>query len=167
MRVVIAGVLGLLVAWLIPKGGGKPADNVTPTPTAARGVTAVEERLSDVSPGVSFRVIDGVRVFLVRRGDTVVGFEGLAPTSDRARVRWCPAAQVFEKTSDGPWWGDDGKVAFWSSPRNLNRITVLVAAGRVTILPHEIIAGAPGEPTPSPPAPHPRPPSCSSNQSIG
>ena len=163
---VIAGVLGLLVAWLIPKGGGRPADSVSPTPTAARGVTAVEERLSDVSPGVSFRVIDGVRVFLVRTGDKVVGFEGVKPT-DRRPIRWCPVGQVFEASAGGPWWKPDGTVAFWTSPRNLNRITVIVAAGRVTIVPHEIVAGTPGVPTPSPPASYPHPPACSATELIG
>jgi len=164
---VIAGVLGLLVAWLIPKGGGKPADNVTPTPTAARGVTAVEERLSDVSPGVSFRVIDGVRVFLVRTGDKVAGFEGVSTAPGDGPIHWCPSGQLFQASSNGPWWGNDGKVVFWGAPRNLNRITVIVSAGRVTIVPHEIVPGSPGEPTPSPPVPHPRPPSCAANQTVG
>ena len=142
IRVVIAGVLGLLIAWLIPKGGGKPADVTMPTPTPAHGVTAVEERLADVSPGVSFRVIDGVRLFLVRTGDTVVGFRGNVTRPDAGPLQWCIGGQFFMGSGGPPFYDRAGHVSYNSAPRDLDRITVIVAAGRVTIVPHEIVPGA-------------------------
>jgi len=168
VRVVIAGVLGLGAAWLIPKGGGSPVDSTTPTPTPARGVTAVEERLSDVSPGVSFRTIDGVRVFLVRTGDAVVGYRGNATIAEDGPVHWCPRNHWFEGDAPGPYYGRDGMVDRYSAPRNLDRISVIIAAGRVTIFPHQVVSGSAAPPTPSPPPPPPAPPPpCAANERVG
>jgi hypothetical protein len=168
LKIAIAGLLGLTVAWLIPKGGGAPIDDTTPTPTPPSGLTAAEERLADVPMGVSFRSLDGVRIFLVRTGDVVVGFHGVATTGAGEAIHWCPKNGWFEGDEPGPWYGSSGVVLRYSAPRNLDRISVLVAAKRVTIFPHQVLRGdsAPATPNPPPPLPPPPPP-CAENERVG
>jgi hypothetical protein len=167
VKLAIAGMLGLAAAWLIPKGGGTPLDRTTPTPTPPQGLTAAEEPLSAVHPGVSFRILDGVRIFLVRTGDEVVGFHGVTTTDPQRNLHWCPRLNWFEGGSSGPFYDSSGTVARFSAPRNLDRISVLVAAKRVTIFPHQILKGAPAPPAPNPPMPMPFPGVCAENERVG
>jgi hypothetical protein len=164
VKLAIGAFAGLAAAWFLPKGG--PAPVATPTPTPPGQLTAAEVPLSTVPAGVSFRTIDGVRVFLVRTGDSVVGFHGQATTRGTAEpVYWCPRTSLFEG-ANGPWYHANGKVYELTAPRELDRIQVLVAAGRVTIFPHNVMIGAP-PPTPTvmkgPPPPEP----CPANERVG
>jgi hypothetical protein len=168
VKLVVAGILGLGAAWLIPKGGGTPLDSTAPTPTPARGITAVEEPLSAVSPGVSFRTIDGVRVFLVRTGNAVSGFRGESTSATDGPVHWCRRNGWFEGDEPGPYYDEHGVVRRFSAPRDLDRISVIVAGGRVTILPHQIVLGSHALPTPIPIPPLvSAPPACAVNERVG
>ena len=167
LKIAIAGILGLTAAWLIPKGGGIPLDNTTPTPTPPNGVTAVEEPLSAVHPGVSFRVVDGVRIFLSRTGDKVIGFQGLATTTESGPVHWCPPYNWFEGDGPGPYYDSAGGTLRYSAPRNLDKISVLVAAGRVTIFPHQVLTGSPAPPTPAGPRSQLHVRACAADERVG
>jgi hypothetical protein len=167
VKLAIGAFAGLAAAWLLPRGGVPPV--ATPTPTPPGQLTASEEPLTAVHPGVSFRMIDGVRVFLVRTGDTVVGFVGVATTPEAGSIYWCPKNRWFEGSGgSGPYYAADGSIARYSSRRSLDRIQVLVAAGRVTIFPHQITPGAAATfPTDYAPPLAPPPEACAPNERVG
>ena len=144
VKVAIAGIAGVGAAWLIPRGGTEPVVNPTPTPPGR--LTAAEFPLSTIPRGVSFKTIDGVRVFLVRTGEGVVAFRGLATTSAGGPIYWCPKTRRFQRTSGGPFYSPSGGVEDFSAPRHLDRLQVLVAAGRVTIFPHVATRGGAAPP---------------------
>lgn len=160
----IAGIAGVAAAWLIPKGGTEPAP--VPTPTPPGQLTAAEVPLTTIPAGGSFRTIDGVRVFLVRTGDNVVAFHGVATRTEGGPIFWCPKSRLFQGTSGSPWYGSTGAVFDFSAPRHLDRIQVLVAAGRVTIFPHVITRGGVA-PTPTIQKGPPPPLECSAAERVG
>ena len=137
----LAGLAGLGAAWLIPRGGAGPTIAPTPSPTRATALTAAEEPLSAVDPGVSFRTLDGVRIFLVRDGSAVVGFHGRATTARDGPIYWCPRTSIFEDSVASTGYDRAGKAVFGLATRDLERVQVIVAAGRVTIFPHVITPG--------------------------
>jgi hypothetical protein len=139
VKLAIGAFAGLALAWILPKGGVPPV--ATPTPTPPGQLTAAEVPLTTVPAGVSFRTIDGVRVFLVRTGDSVVGFHGQATTSNDGPIIWCIPTH-FESTDFQTRYDRTGKALSGRALRDLDRIQVLVAAGRVTIFPHMILPGA-------------------------
>jgi hypothetical protein len=168
MKIALAGLAGVGLAWLIPKGGGTPTPGPSVTPSDRPGVTAVEVQLSSIPQGVSFRMIDGVRVFLVRSGSTTVGFRGLATSADGGPIWWCPKNRWFEDRDQQSFYDSKGMIMRYSAPRELDRIRVLVAAGRVTIFPHGVVPGphATFPPNYAPPLPPPPPP-CSAAERVG
>jgi hypothetical protein len=97
--------------------------------------------LNTVPAGVSFRTIDGVRVFLSRTGDVVVGFNGRATTRNDGPIFWCTSGH-FESTDFQTQYDPAGRALYGKPLRNLDRIQVLVAGGRVTIFPHVILPGS-------------------------
>jgi hypothetical protein len=163
VKLAIGAFAGLAAAWFLPKAG--PAPVATPTPTPPGQLTAAEVPLTTVPAGVSFRSIDGVRVFLVRTGGSVVGFHGRATSPNDGPLFWCPRTSIFEGTN-GPWYFRNGAVYSLTAPRELDRIQVLVAAGRVTIFPHIVTAGAP-PPTPTIMKGPPPPPRCPATERVG
>jgi hypothetical protein len=165
VKLAIGAFAGLAVAWIIPKGG--PAPVATPTPTPPGQLTAAEVPLNTVPAGVSFRTIDGVRIFLVRTGDSVVGFLGTS-TDKPGPIFWCAKNDWFEGLQPGPYYSRGGVAVRVSAPRSLDRINVIVAAGRVTIFPHTVLRGGPAPVTqgPNPPPPTPSPP-CSPTERVG
>ncbi len=166
VKISLAAFAGLAAAWLIPRGGGMPGDT-TPTPTPPSGLTAAAEPLSSLPSGVSFRVLDGVRIFVVRTGSRVVGFHGVATTAGDGPVHWCPPNRWFEGDGPGPYYDMSGGVLRYSAPRGLDRINVIVAAGQVTLFPHSTIAGPAAPPTPTPPPSLPPPTPCAANERVG
>jgi hypothetical protein len=139
VKLAIGAFAGLALAWVLPKGGTPPV--ATPTPTPPGQLTAAEVPLAQIPAGVSFRSIDGVRVFLVRTGDSVAGFHGRATTPADGPIYWCMASH-FESADSQTRYDLDGKARFGPALRDLDRIQVLVAAGRVTIFPHMVLPGA-------------------------
>ena len=139
VKLAIGAFAGLAVAWIIPKGG--PAPVATPTPTPPGQLTAAEVPLNTVPAGVSFRTIDGVRIFLVRSGDSVIGLIGRATTPSDGSVYWC-ASGHFESTDFQTRYDRTGKALNGPALRDLDRVQVLVAAARVTIFPHTILPGS-------------------------
>jgi hypothetical protein len=139
VKLAIGAFAGLAVAWIIPKGGSAPV--ATPTPTPPGRLTAAEVPLNTVPAGVSFRTIDGARVFLVRTGDSVVGFLGRATTRNDGPIYWCTTGH-FESTDFQTQYDPTGKALYGQPLRDLDRIQVLVAAARVTIFPHALLPGA-------------------------
>ena len=141
VKLAIGAFAGVTVAWLIPKGG-TPAPVATPTATPPGHLTAAEEPLGAVPAGVSFRTIDGVRVFLVRTGDTVAGFHGVATSAEDGPIHWCIAAKHFESADGRVQYDRGGKAMYGGARRDLDGIQVLASAGRVTIFPHTTLPGA-------------------------
>jgi hypothetical protein len=166
VKIGLAAIAGVGAAWLIPKGGTAPAPSTTPTPTPPGQLTAAEFPLSTIPPGVSFKTIDGVRVFLVRTGSTVVAFHGVS-TDDPGPVYWCPKNDWFEGLGPGPYYDRAGKVLRYEAPRDLDMLSVIVAGGRVTVFPHRILPGTKAT-IPATPVPLPAPPPpCSAAQRVG
>ena len=163
LKIAVAGLAGLGVAWLLPKGGTGPA---TPgssiTPTDRPGVTALVVRLDQVPQGVSFRLAGDVRVFLVRSASGLVAFHG---RSTAGNVWWCPKNDWFE--SAGSFYGRDGGVLRYSAPRNLERIRVLIAGDTATIFPSDITRGSAAPPTPAGIRLAAPPPPCSASERVG
>lgn len=156
---------GVGLAWLIPKGGGVPEPEPTPTASDRPGVTAVEVPLGLIPQGVSFRREGTVRIFLVRSGESVVAFLGESTAEGNGPLWWCPRNGLFEDDDGGVAYTKDG-VARAGSERNLDRIRVLVSAGRVTIFPAGVTPGA-GAPAPSTPRNAPLPQPCSAAERVG
>lgn len=139
MKIAIAGIAGVAAAWLIPKGGTEPAPSPTPTPPGQ--LTAAEFPLTMIPDGVSFRAIDGVRVFLVRVGDGVVAFHGISTTEQQGPIFWCQSGH-FESTDLDAWYEVTGVARYGMAKRNLDGVRVFVSAGRVTVFPHEFARGS-------------------------
>ena len=140
MKIGLAAIAGLGAAWLIPKGGTAPTPSTTPTPTPPGQLTAAEFPLATIPSGVSFKTIDGVRVFLVRSGGAVVAFHGVVTSTRNVPIIWCRSGH-FESTDGEAWYEETGVARYGPAKWNLDRIQVLVSAGRVTIFPHVIIGG--------------------------
>jgi hypothetical protein len=167
LKVALAGIAGVGVAWLLPHAARTPAPPPTATPSNGTGVTAVEFPLASVAPGVSFRSIDGVRVFLVRSGDAVRGFVGVSTETARP-VWWCPKNHWFEDEGQHVFYGRGGEIVRYSSRRGLDEVRVLVSNSRVTVFPHSVEPGSaatfPANYAPPLPAP---PPPCSASERVG
>ena len=148
VKVAIAGLAGLGLAWLIPRGGGSPEPDPTPTFTATDrpGVTAVEVPLSLVPQGVSFHPAGNVRVFLTRSGDAVTGFLGVSTAPGNGPVWWCPRNTSFQDSDGVVRYDVGGRALLETAPRDLDRVRVLVAANRVTIFPDSVTGGAKAAP---------------------
>ncbi|MGH2783729.1 MAG: hypothetical protein ACRDJ1_00525 [Actinomycetota bacterium] len=166
VKVAIAGLAGLGLAWLIPRGGGDvPQPTPTPTLTATDrpGVTAIQVPLSLVPQGVSFHPAGDERVFLVRKGSAVVGFLGRS-TAGAGPVWWCQKNVSFEDESGAVRYDIDGHALPATAPRDLDRVRVLVTGDSVTIFPESVTGGAtatPGSTTVRLPAP------CSAAERVG
>jgi hypothetical protein len=165
VKVALAGLAGVGLAWLIPKGGGEVVTDPAPTPTATHrpGVTAVEVPLNLIPEGVSFRLAGGVRVFLVRDGDAVVGFVGRS-TAGAGPVWWCQKNVSFQDEGGAVRYDIDGRAILSTAPRDLDRVRVLVAADRVTIFPDSITGGAAASPSSGVPR---FPSACSAAERVG
>lgn len=145
VKIAIAGLAGLGLAWLIPKGGGAPEPGPTPTGTDRPGVTAVEVLLDQIPQGVSARTAGDIRVFLVRTGDQVIGLTVRSTAPAGGRVWWCPRNSSFQDEAGNVRYDMEGRPLVGSAPGSLFRVRVLVSAGRVTIFP------SPTMPGPAPP----------------
>lgn len=168
IRIALAAFAGLAVAWLLPRGGTPPAPGPGATPSDRPGVTAVQIPLGEIPEGVSYRLLDGVRVFLVRDGATVTAFHGRSTARGDGPVYWCLRNRLFETGGPGPFYGRNGVVARYSAPRDLERVRVLVAANIVSVFPHDISPGPLAPPTPSPPPSIPGPPiPCAASERLG
>lgn len=167
MRIALAAFAGVAAAWLIPRGADVPAPAPTGSPSDRPGLTAAQIPLAEVREGVTFRLLDDVRVLLVRTGDDVTAFHGRSTAADGAPVWWCERNGWFEGAGPGPYYGRDGAVARFSAPRDLERVRVLVSAGTVTVFPHDISPGPAASPTPDT-VRLPRPPApCSASERVG
>jgi hypothetical protein len=168
VKIAVAGLAGVGVAWLLPKGGTGPATpGSSVTPTDRPGVTAVAVPLVQIPEGVSFRLADGVRVFLVRSGSSIVAFHGRATIAGGGDVWWCARNGWFESEGQAAFYGRDGTVGRYSAPRNLERIRVLVAGTTATIFPHDVTPGPAAPPTPSGIRLAAPPPPCSASERLG
>jgi hypothetical protein len=165
IRIALAGLAGLGLAWLIPKGGGTPAPLPTPTATDRPGVTAVQVPLSEIPQGVSVREVADIVVYLVRSGDGVIGMQSRSTAPEGGRVWWCPRNARFEAETGDAVYDRGGLPLFGSAPGSLIRVRVLVSAGQVTIFPSTTIIG-PEPPTPGP-TPQPPPAPCSATERLG
>jgi hypothetical protein len=144
VKIGIAGIAGVAAAWLIPRPGSTPAP--VPSPTSSSAVTAVQARLVDVPEGVSFRVVDGVRVFLSRTSADVAGIEGTLPSAvATAAIYWCARNEQFQDAGGNARWDRMGS-PLAGSTYMLDHLHVLVTAGTVTIFPHTAIRGAAAQP---------------------
>ncbi|MGH2794715.1 MAG: hypothetical protein ACRDKG_10475 [Actinomycetota bacterium] len=167
VKVAIAGMAGLGLAWLIPRGGGAPEPSPSPTPTVTAtdrpGVTAVQVPLSLVPQGVSYHPAGELRVFLVRKGNAVVGFVGRS-TAGAGPVWWCQKNVSFEDESGAVRYDIDGRALPATAPRDLDRVRVIVTGDRLTIFPDSVTGGAtatPGSATVRLPEP------CSAAERVG
>ena len=147
IRIAIAGLAGLGLAWLIPKGGDAPV-SPGPAPTGASqpGLTAEQVPLDRIPQGISFHAAGEVRVFLSRSGETVIGFLGRSTASGDGSVWWCPRNSSFENGDGMVRYDRDGRALLGTAPRDLDRVRVLVTAGMATIFPQNVTAGAPAAP---------------------
>jgi hypothetical protein len=144
IRVALAGLAGLGLAWLIPKGGGEaPAPMPTPIVSNPSGVTAVTVPLDLIPQGVSFHPAGEVRVFVVRTGSTLTGFHGVSTAAGDGPVFWCQRNVSFESADGAVRYDRDGRGLLATAPRDLDRVRVLVTADRVTIFPRDVTPGAP------------------------
>lgn len=166
IKVAIAGLAGLGLAWLIPRGGGVPEPSPSPTftPTDRPGVTALEVPLNLVPQGVSYHPVGETRVFLFRAGNLVTGFVGRSTAPGDGPVWWCRKNSSFEDAAGEVRYDARGRALLGTAPRNLDEVRVLVAADRVTIFPESVTGGAaatPGSGVPRFPAP------CSAAERVG
>jgi hypothetical protein len=167
VRLALAAFAGLAAAWLVPRvgGGPAPAPSSTAGPVDRPGVTAVVIPLDLVPEGVSFRVLDGVRVFLVRSGGSVSAFHGVATTPGDGPLWWCPRNGAFE-SAGGARYDALGRALGGSAPRDLERVRAIVTADRVTVFPRAIAPG-PRAAAPGPASPGPAPEPCSAAERVG
>jgi hypothetical protein len=165
IRIALAGLAGLGLAWLIPKGGGAPVPMPTPTATDQPGVTAVQVPLSEIPQAVSVREVADFVIYLVRSGDVVIGIQSRSTASEGGRVWWCQRNTRFEAQSGDAVYDRDGIPLFGSAPASLIRVRVLVSADQVTIFPNTTILG-PEPPAPGP-TPQPPPTRCSASERLG
>ena len=161
MKIALAGLAGVGAAWLLPRGGEAPAPTPSVTPSDRPGVTAVQLQLSSIPEGVSFHLIDGVRVFLVRTANKVVAFQGLAPGTGESPVWWCRRGG-FE--SDSSRFDKSGRFYIGSAGRDLDRIQVQVTSELVTVFPRTVVRGT-SRPVSGPPPPLPAP--CPESERVG
>jgi hypothetical protein len=168
MKIALAGLAGVAAAWLLPRGGVTPAPTPTASPSDRPGVTAVQLSLASIPQGVSFRTIDGVRVFLVRTGGSVKGFVGLTTTNPSRPIYWCQKNDLFEDEGRQVFYNSKGEIARYSSRRGLDQLRVLVSNQQVTVFPHAMMPG-PAATFPAdfaPPLPAPPPP-CLPSERVG
>jgi hypothetical protein len=164
IRIALAGLAGLGLAWLIPKGDGAPGPMPTPTATDRPGVTALQVPLDLIPDGVSFHKAGEVRVFLTRSGSTIVGIIGVSTASGTGPLWWCQRNSSFEDEGGAVRYDRDGRILLGTAPRELDRVRVLVTADRVTIFPDDVIRGItpqkalPGDRLPAP---------CSASERLG
>ena len=142
LKVAIAGLAGLGLAWLIPRGGGVPEPSPTLSPTDRPGVTALEVPLNLVPQGISYHPVGDVRVFLARSGNTITGFVGSSTAAGNGPVWWCPKNTSFQDADGEVRYDAGGGAMLGTAPRDLDRVRVLVSAGRVTIFPESVTGGA-------------------------
>lgn len=142
VRIALAGLAGLGLAWLIPKGDGGPAPMPTPTGSDQPGVTALQVPLDLIPDGVSFHKAGEVRVFLTRTGSTIVGFLGVSTAPEDGPVWWCQRNASFEDEGGDVRFDRDGRALLGTAPRDLDRVRVLVTADRVTVFPDDVTSGA-------------------------
>ena len=162
LRIALAGLAGLGLAWLIPKGGGTPEPIPTPTATDRPGVTALQVPLDLIPDGVSFHKAGEVRVFLTRSGSTIVGFLGVSTAAGNGPVWWCQRNAMFETDGEARY-KPDGQAVAGTAPRHLDRVRVIVTADKVTVFPSDVfpgmsvvVKGMPGSPEP-----------CSASERLG
>ena len=164
----LAGLAGLAAAWLLPRVGGEtPAITTTPPPSDRPGVTAVSVPLDQITEGVSYRPVEGVRVFLVRTGTTIVGLFGRVPGTGSTPIHWCQKNGWFEAEGSDARWAHDGTVARYSFPTNVERVRVLVTGGTATIFPQDVTPPTAAPPTPSGIRLAAPPPACSPDERLG
>lgn len=165
IKVAIAGLAGLGLAWLIPKGGDAPEPIPTPTATDRPGVTAAQVPLDGIPQGVSVREIGAIVVYLVRSGDGVIGMQNRSTAPEGGRVWWCPRNTRFESQNGEALYDREGRPLYGSAPGSLIRVRILVSARLVTIFPN---ATTPGPEPPAPqPTPQPQPAPCAAAERIG
>ena len=163
VKLAIAAFAGVGAARLFLHLGSEEAPAPSPTPSDRPGVTAETAPLSTIPEGVSFRVIDGVRVFLARAGTRIVAFEGVATSTANGPLYWCPRSSVFESEGGGVVYDRNGLAIAGPAERHLTGIGVMVGGDRVTIFPHNTTRG-----TSAPsglPDTHPNP--CSTAERVG
>jgi hypothetical protein len=141
IRIALAGLAGLGLAWLIPKGGGAPVPMPTPTGSDRPGVTALQIPLDLIPDGVSFHKAGEVRIFLTRSGSTMVGFLGLSTAPEDGPVWWCQRNSMFETDGEARY-NLSGVAKAGTAPRDLDRVRVLVSADKVTVFPNDVTPGA-------------------------
>lgn len=165
VKLAIAAFAGVGAAWLFPHLGPDEAPNpsTSPTPSDRPGVTAETAPLETIPEGVSFRVIDGVRVFLVRAGTRIVAFEGLATWAANGPLYWCPRREVFASDGGGVVWDRNGLAVAGPAERHLTGIGVLLGGDRVTIFPHNTTRGT----TAPTNLPAPDPNTCPAGDRVG
>jgi hypothetical protein len=161
VKLAIAAFAGVGAAWLFPRGGSDPPPAPSPTSSDRPGVTAETADLATIPEGISFRVIDGVRVFLVRAGTRIIAFEGRATTAADGPLYWCPTTGVFE-SDGGVVYDRNGLAIAGPAERHLTGIGVVVGGDRVTIFPHTTTRGTT---VAGLPAQHPTP--CSPGERLG
>ncbi len=162
LRIALAGLAGLALAWLIPKGGGTPEPTPTATATDRPGVTALQVPLDLIPDGVSFHKAGDVRVFLTRSGSTIVGFLGASTASGDGPVWWCQRNAMFETDGEARY-NLTGVAKAGTAPRDLDRVRVLIAADKVTVFPNDVTPGMAVPQKGEPGGPEP----CSASERLG
>jgi hypothetical protein len=91
--------------------------------------------LSSVPPGISHHDIDSERIFLMRRGQRVIGFLGRS-THLNELIVWCSDERVFLWPGHGELWDEQGRYVAGPQPRDLDRVPVTVKGGNVVVDAH-------------------------------
>ena len=88
--------------------------------------------LASLPQGVSAHVVSGRPVFLLRRGNDVTGFLRTSPRR-LTNLVWCPADDVFQAPAWGETFDIRGRLIRDYSPRDMDRIRVVVHEESVTV----------------------------------
>lgn len=135
VKLAIAAFAGVTAAWLFPRGGPTPGPSPWgASPSDRPGITAETADLASIPEGISFRVIDGVRVFVLRTDKRILAFEGTS-------LYWCPPTGVFE-SEGGAVYDKNGFAIAGPADRHLTAVGVIVGGDRVTFFPHSTTRGA-------------------------
>jgi Rieske Fe-S protein len=110
---------------------------------SAEVLTSADETLSlaRIPEGVSARVVDGVPLFIVRRGDHVTAFLARTNHLSGEQLWWCPAEGVFASPAHSEIYTEDGVAIGGPAPRGLDRAAVTVRGATVHVNPHLVSPG--------------------------
>lgn len=104
-------------------------------------------RLSDIPQGVSVLDVTGSRVFLVRDGRKVSGYDSLSPHL-ASPLWWCRDDRVFFSPVTGEVFDDNGQLLFGSSATDMRKFELDVIGDKALLRVDRYERAEPAQPLP-------------------